>query len=233
VITVSHQSKADIAASYNYPPERIHVIYNWVADELTQAPTGDESPALNGRPYILTVAAVKPHKNLLTALDAIATLGPAVPHDYVIAGHTDVEPRYTELLRRRAADLGIEQQLHLVGAVDDQTLASLYRGADLLLLPSLYEGFGYPLIEAMHFGVPIVTANTGSLPEVAQCAALAVSPTDARAMAEAVEAALTDGSLRARLVAAGRRRGEQFTKERAVAGVLDVYRLLEGAPSPV
>jgi glycosyltransferase involved in cell wall biosynthesis len=224
VITVSQQSKSDIVEHYGYPAERVYVAYNWVSDELLTASSRQALlPAVCDRPYILSVGTVQPNKNYHTTIEAFARLAGKLPHTYVIAGRSDFGPAYTRQLQQRIAELGLSDRIHFLGAVDDALLAALYRNAGLLLFPSYHEGFGFPLIEAMHFGVPIVTSNAGSMPEVACDAALQVTPTDIVAMAEAIEAAVTDDSVRARLLAAARLGRNRFSKDRAVRTVLGVY----------
>lgn len=228
VIAVSEQSKADIVEVYHYPPERVHVVYNWIPEELIRADAGQTYRLPTDAPYILAVGTVQPHKNYHGAIAALALIARQVPHSLVIAGNDRFRPDYTDSLRRQAHSHGIGDRVHFAGPVDDATLASMYRGSDLLHFPSFYEGFGYPLIEAMHFGVPIVAATGGSMPEVAGDAALLVPPSDEAAMAGAIEAAVTDRALRARLIDLGRERLQRFSKERAVAGILAVYAAVGG-----
>jgi glycosyltransferase involved in cell wall biosynthesis len=127
---------------------------------------------------------------------------------------------YGDTLRRIKAEPGVRY----LGHVDDATLSALYRSAALLALPSLYEGFGLPLLEAMAHGLPAVVGNVGSLPELADGAALLVDPEDVSSIASGLERLLDDRSLREKLGAEGRRRAADFTWERAAAATREVLR---------
>ena len=123
-----------------------------------------------------------------------------------------------------------------LGHVDDATLAALYEGAAGLAFPSLYEGFGLPLLEAMERGLPALIGNRGSLPELAAGAALDVDPEDVRAIAAGLERLLVDRGLRRRLTVAGRKRAASYSWGRAAESVLSILVAAgrkEGAPAPV
>jgi len=112
----------------------------------------------------------------------------------------------------------------LTGRVSDERLIALYQGADLFVFPSLYEGFGLPVVEAMSCGVPVITSNRGALAEVAADAALLVDPEDPQALSAAMRRVLADSGLRAELSAAGRRRSEAFSWQKTAQATLAVYQ---------
>ncbi len=156
--------------------------------------------------FLLAVGTVEPRKNyhgLLAAYRLLKTRGVKVP--LVIAGGPGWG--YGDLPQRLALEPGV----HLLGHVDDAALQALYRNASVLAYPSLYEGFGLPLLEALEAGLPALVSNSGSLPEVAGEAALAVDPLQPEAIAEGLERMLLDADLRRRLSIAGRARAERFT----------------------
>jgi len=118
-----------------------------------------------------------------------------------------------------------------LGHVDDATLTALYDAATVLAFPSLYEGFGLPLLEAMAHGVPAVVGNAGALPELADGAAVLVDPEDVSSIAAGLERLLADAKLRQELGSAGKRRAAEFTWEKAAAATRDVLRRIALSPA--
>jgi glycosyltransferase involved in cell wall biosynthesis len=140
---------------------------------------------------------------------------------------------YEEELRAEAERLGLGAAVAFPGYVDDSDLEGLYAAASVFVFPSLNEGFGMPVLEAMGRGLPVVTSAVSSLPEVAGDAALLVDPTSVEDVAGATTRVLTDPALRDQLVAAGRRRPAQFTWVRAAEGTLATWhRALAQGPAP-
>jgi glycosyltransferase involved in cell wall biosynthesis len=172
-------------------------------------------------PFLLFLGTLEPRKNLLRLLDAFALLrGQGIPHRLVLAG--GLGWGYQPVLDRLAS-MGDGQVLR-VGRVLDRDLAALYRKAALMVYPSLFEGFGLPVLEAMACGTPVVTSNTSSLPEVAGDAALTVAPDDVRALAEAMRRAVTDEGVARRLRAAGPVQAARFTWRETARATLAVYQ---------
>jgi glycosyltransferase involved in cell wall biosynthesis len=170
---------------------------------------------LGGRPVLLSLSAKRPHKNLAALLEALALLEhrPIL----VIAGY---ETAYERELRDRARDLGLEDDVRWPGWLEPAELEGLWALTEGFVFPSLYEGFGLPVLEAMARGVPVACSNAASLPEVAGTAALLFDPRDPRAIADALRRLPAEAE---RLRRAGRDRASQFTWERAARGTLDVY----------
>ena len=139
----------------------------------------------------------------------------------------DVEYRK---MSRRVADLGLQDEVIFTGYVPDERLKSLLVQADILVFPSIYEGFGLPPLEAMACGVPVITSRRASLPEVVEDAALLLEdPLDAEEIAAKVELLLSDRDLRARLVGKGKERAHRFTWEKAAREVREIYdQVMEG-----
>ena len=179
------------------------------------------------QPYILHVGTNKPHKNLVRLVEAWANVPEPLRagHTLVFAGPHD--PRYPELslqVERR----GLQGQVRFLGRVSSGDLPPLYAGAQALVFPSLHEGFGLPILEAMASGIPVACSNRPSLPEVAGQAALYFDPEQAPDMARALSRLLGEPELRARLARAGREQAALFSWSRTAAQTLRVYRGLLG-----
>lgn len=206
VLTVSEYSKGRIAAWAGIDPTRIHNVGNGVDPAFNPG----VAPRPHPRPYVLAVSNRRTHKNEYRLFQAFAASNTAQGHDLLITGSP------TPVLDALSRQLGIEGRVQFLGAVDDTELPGLYRGARVLFFPSLYEGFGLPLIEAMACGLPCVTSTTTAMPEIAGDAAVCVDPLDVQAMARALDRALGDADLRRRLSAAGLRRASEYTWERVI-----------------
>lgn len=219
-IAVSEHTRESLVGALRVDPARVTVTYE-AAD-----PPGAVEPdravlARHGldAPFFLYVGAAYPYKNLGRLIDAFARGGGE--RKLVLAGdHED----FGAALRHRAADLGITHRVVFPGRVSEAELAALYGGALAYLFVSFSEGFGLPGLEAMSFGVPVVAARAGSLPEVYGDAAAYCDPHDSGSIADALTAVASDDGLRARLIDLGRRRVEQFSWPRTAEQTLAVYR---------
>ncbi|WP_354699227.1 glycosyltransferase [Paraconexibacter sp. AEG42_29] len=176
---------------------------------------------LGGRRVLLSASAKRPHKNLLRLLDAHASLPADTRPVLVLPGYST--PHEADLVARAAA-LGTTDDVRLPAWVSAADLEGLYALADAFVFPSLHEGFGLPVLEAMARGVPVVCSDRSSLPEVAGDAALLVDPEDVGALASALTHLLDDGALRERLSAAGVERAAQFTWSRTADLTVQAYR---------
>lgn len=210
VICVSESTRRDLLRYYQADERRIVTVHSGLAiNPATARPRN-----LPAR-YILFVSTVEPRKNLEILLDAFDRL------DYdgalVIVGKIGWKSEAI-VPRLRAANI---HHLDYLGAED---LAAVYAGAELFVFPSIYEGFGFPMLEAMAHGVPVIAANSSSLPEIGGDAALYFDPRDAQELAAAITRVLGDPALREQLVARGRARVGEFRWERAAAETLRVLR---------
>jgi len=173
------------------------------------------------RPILLTVSAKRPHKNLARLLGALASIPRERRPVLVLPGY---RTPHEEELRARASELGVTDDVRFLGWVSDEELEDLYRAADCFVFPSLHEGFGLPVLEAMARGLPVATSDRSSLAEVAGDAALLFDPEDEASLALAIERLLTEPELRARLAAAGPAQAGRFTWEATAAGCVESYR---------
>jgi glycosyltransferase involved in cell wall biosynthesis len=174
--------------------------------------------------YILFVGTLEPRKNVTTLLQAFGRVAAEQPQDGLHLVITGGSGWGGEDYMGLVADLGLHHLVRFTGFVDDAHLPDLYRNALLFVYPSLYEGFGLPVLEAMACGIPVITSNRSSLPEVAGDAALLVDPTQPEALAAAMSGLLHDGSWRQELRAKGLARSAAFTWEVVAQRTLAVYR---------
>jgi len=216
VIAVSEATRREVIAAYGLSPECVRAIPNGY-DPAEFAPVG---PATDdgGGPYVLYVGNLLPHKNLPRLIEAVARAGRQSPVRLVIAG-SGTPGRLAEI-RRLAEKAG--SRLELMPYVAQQALPALYRGATLVAMPSLAEGFGLPALEAMACGIPVVVGNTSAMPEVVGDAGLLVNPEDTGAISDAILRLLTQDPLRKELIARGLARATAFSWERTARKVLTV-----------
>lgn len=176
---------------------------------------GEVLPRAQERPYLLFIGNVKPHKNLPRLLGAFARLAPDIPHDLVIVGQRDGFITSDTAIEPLVAALG--GRARFTGWVGNRELRAWVQGADLLIQPSLYEGFGLSPLEAMASSCPVALSRAASLPEVGGDAALYFDPYDVEDIAGTIRRAVTDRALNAQLRAAGRARAATFRWDRAAA----------------
>jgi glycosyltransferase involved in cell wall biosynthesis len=228
ILADSAATRADLIELYQTPPEKISVLYcgihaafRPVADPLTLAAVRARY-GLGSAPFILAVSTLQPRKNYARLIQAFARL-PDQGVNLVIAGGKGwlFETIFSEVER-----LHLRERVIFPGFVADEDLPALYSAARLLAYPSLYEGFGLPMLEAMACGTPVVASTASCLPEVAGGAARLVTPTDVEALAAALDQVLADETLRRDLVAKGQTRAGQFSWEQSARQLLAIYREL-------
>lgn len=225
VIAVSHATAHDLTLLNGIPADKIRVVHSGVDPQL--APVTDEARirALRTRlgvegPFVLHVGSLQPRKNLTRLVEAFDRVKDAVPGlQMVLAGRRGwaYQPIFD-----RISQLGLADRVLVPGYVADEDLATLYSAASVYAFPSLYEGFGFPALEAMACGTPVVCSNVASLPEITGDAALSFAPTDVVGMANALHRVLTDPVLHADLGARGTRQAARFTWEAAGRETLNV-----------
>jgi alpha-1,3-rhamnosyl/mannosyltransferase len=227
IITVSNNSKRDLVDYFGISPARIEVIYNGVAARFRADLPPEESRRVAEkyglpRPYLLFLGGEKPHKNVRNVLRAFAEArrDRELPHGLVLAGPMPKNRSRVEALIE-ALDLG--DRVVRPGVVPEEDLPGLFAGADAFLYPTLYEGFGLPVAEAMACGVPVLTSSTSALQEIAGGYAYLVDPMDVDAIARGIVDLATDPKRRQEFAELGRRRAADFSWERAAAQTLKVY----------
>jgi glycosyltransferase involved in cell wall biosynthesis len=225
VITISSFSRSEISRFYRIPQSSIHVTHLAPADAFRDRgrPAPDQAGKFAGlKPYVLAVGNLQPRKNLARLAEAFAGVcRRGAPHRLVISGKTEWKESDVYSAIRAA---GIEDRVLLPGYVPDADLPALYRDADVFVFPSLYEGFGLPVLEAMACGTPVVCSNAASLPEVAGDAAVMADPCDTGAMENAIMRVVSDPDLRASLRAKGLARVAEFSWRRTAEETLAIYR---------
>jgi alpha-1,3-rhamnosyl/mannosyltransferase len=229
IIVCSQAVRGDLEQLLKVPPERVTVIPGAAAPVFR--PSSDaavrQTRELYRVPqrYILHVGVNKPHKNLETLLEAYHRYYTRTPAEgrasLVLVGEHD--PRYVTP-RRWAAQLGLARSVLALGNVPDEDLRDLYTGASCVAVPSLYEGFGLPVLEAMACGAPVVCSSSSALPEVAGEAAIQLDPRDTVGWTRTITRLLEDQALRESLRAQGLNRAARFSWEATARATLEVYR---------
>jgi glycosyltransferase involved in cell wall biosynthesis len=222
VVAVSRHTAEDLARRTRIDPRRVHVVP--LAGSLP-ASDQDVEKVLSrlkiSQPYVLFVGTLEPRKNLVRLARAYRRMAArGAPHPLVLAGPMGWHPQ--PLLRELSREAPGE--IVLTGRVEPNDLDALYRGAAVFAYPSLYEGFGLPVLEAMGRGTPCVVSSTSSLPEVAGEAALPVDPRSAAGLAEALERVTSDRELAGRLREAGLARAARFSWDETATRTLEVYK---------
>jgi glycosyltransferase involved in cell wall biosynthesis len=215
IIAVSEFTRAQVVALLGVPPERVRVIHHG-ARRL-------ELPAQKREPIVLSVGAIQKRKNTERLVEAFEVVGPE--WKLVLAGSTGFG---SEAVMKKIERSPVRSRISVLGYVTPEELGRWYARAMVFAFPSLDEGFGMPLLEAMSAGIPVVTSNRSALPEVAGEAALLVNPEDTAALARGLRDLTTSEALRDLLMGRGRARVREFTWEKAVRQTWDVYRELLG-----
>ena len=231
IITISENSKKEIVDYYHVPEDKVTII-NPAVDHSVFKPQSKSAVAavakkyrLN-KPYILSVCTLEPRKNLIGVLNAFAQLPEDIKQKYslVLVGGKgwldgEIEERFNELSKKYS--------LIKTGYVPDADLPALYSGAALFVYPALYEGFGMPPLEAMACGVPVITSDNSSLPEVVGDAAIKIKAEDTPRLAKEIDNVLTNKSLAADMVKKGLVQSEKFSWDDSAKKLLEVLENLQ------
>jgi glycosyltransferase involved in cell wall biosynthesis len=226
IITVSQHAKREIVAGLHVAPDKVHVIYEAAAPHYHVMTDAAELDRVRQRyrlqkPFVLYVGTIEPRKNLTRLVAAFARAKRLRPDlELILAGQLGWQ--YASLLTA-IEELNLGSAVRRLGYVPDEDLPALYNLARVLAFPSLYEGFGLPVIEAMACGTPVLTSNGSSLAEIAAEAGYLIDPLDVEAIASGLLRLSTDDDLHARLRAAGLARAAQFSWQRAAAETVRVY----------
>ncbi len=228
IIADSQNTKTDLMNQFEVDGRKIRVVYPGVADRFRRRLGDGERHEWLERlgirePYLLFVGNPKPHKNLDNVIKAFGRALEIEPFEGQLVCVGDREGREMKF-RQRAAQLGIADRVLLAGHVDDEALPALYQSATLFIYPTLYEGFGLPVVEAMASRVPVITSNTSALKEVAEGYGHLVNPLDVEEIAKAIVQCMTDPDHRRSLARRGAKRAEEFRWSRTAEQTLEVYR---------
>jgi glycosyltransferase involved in cell wall biosynthesis len=224
VIAVSQSTRADLLGLPGLSAERIDVVHGGLGTVRRVEPLSEHETrarfGLGERQLLLSLSAKRPHKNLLALIGALALIEPARRPLLVLPGYpTDYEAE----LRARVTQLGLDADVRLPAWLEGGELEGLWAIARAFVFPSLYEGFGLPVLEAMARGVPVACSDVSSLPEIAGDAALLFDPRSEQQISGAIVALLSDATLAGELAAKGRARAAEFTWQRAARETLAVY----------
>ena len=222
VIAISEVTREDVMREYRVAPDRVVTIYPGVDPRFFARQ--DHPRVAGGRPRLVFPGAPVARKNIEVVLQAMANADPQSAlgrAELVITGAT--ADRFPEVVAR-IESLGLQQRVDWAGLVPLDQMPATLAAADAVVYPSLYEGFGFPPLEAMAVGTPVVASTASCLPEILGDAAILVDAADAARFATAVEKVLSDSRTRARLIQAGHQRAAAFTWKRCAYQTLDVYR---------
>jgi glycosyltransferase involved in cell wall biosynthesis len=235
VVAVSQSARRDLLTFHDIPEDRVSVVheaagpaFEVVTDPIKRARIRMRY-ALPDR-FVLYVGAIEPRKNLPRLVDAFAVARAAgIPHELVCVGPYGWSSRdlYDHVDRR-----GLRAVVHFTGYVPADDLPVIYNLAEFFVFPSIYEGFGLPVVEAMACGTPVITSSTSSLDEIAATAALTVDPYDVDGLTNAIIALASDAALRKNLSARGLKRASEFSWTRTAKEMLALYARVAGAPIP-
>jgi glycosyltransferase involved in cell wall biosynthesis len=229
IVADSTHTALDLQRVWGVSPARIAVVQG-ATDHERYYPITDQGQlnrvraryGVGGGPYILALSRIEPRKNFARLIEAFHAAHHAakLPHRLIIGGRKGW--LYDEIFAK-VQTLGLEEIVHFCGFVDESDLPALYSGADFFAYPSLYEGFGLPIIEALACGTPVLTADNSCLPEAAGPGALYVNAMDGESLAQAIMQLATDASLRQTLARAGRAHALQFTWARSAGQLQQAY----------
>jgi glycosyltransferase involved in cell wall biosynthesis len=235
VLTPSEFSKQRILDAYNLSDDKVVVlpygvssVFHPVARETAQRSMRTSLPPL---PFILTVGDLQPRKNhlgLIQAFEDLIAAHPALPHHLLVVGK---ETWYSPTIRAAAKKSQVADRIHFTGFVDDEEVRRLYGACDLFVYPSLYEGFGLPILEAMACGRAVACSNTSAMPEVADSAALLFDPSSRRDLVFSMRDLLLNPELRQRMERLSVQRAAMFSWSSSAAKTLDVYYAVAGGAS--
>lgn len=229
IITDSEHSKRDIVQHFRIPEGKIRVIY--LGYTLPSEDTDDQQRLQDmllrygiAQPYLLFVGVIEPKKNLERLIDAFVLLQEesslGKERQLVIAGG---KGWLSDQLYRKVRDQQLEHRVLFTGFIPEKELSLLYRGAELFVFPSLYEGFGLPVVEAMSYGTPVVTSSVSSLPEIVGEAGMLVDPYEPSDICRGIRTVLSDTSLQAQMKEAGLAQARKFSWQRTAEETYNVY----------
>ncbi len=225
VIAISQAVKESLVEQFGLPPEQIAVVPHGVEPRFFEEPPADTTNSPTKVPYFFYGGGVDPRKRVELILDALASIQHDIPEHFVLCGQTHGR---TKQIQQYIHSLGLGSRVKMLPYVTDAELVGLYRGATGFVFPSLYEGFGLPILEAQAARCPVITTRRSAMPEVAGSAALYLEPadefTERAALANHMRALSQDAALRARLANEGQENARRFTWQHTAALTLRTYQ---------
>ncbi len=217
VIAVSENTKRDLVRLYGVPEEKVRVIY----EGFTQTQSPHQSRSETGKPYFFFVGRLETRKNVIRMVEAFELFKEktGLSHELLLAGKPGYG--YSEI-RKRIAKSKYREAIREAGYVDNAEKGRLFHGAEAFLFPSLYEGFGLPVIEAQRAGIPVITSNTSSLPEIAGEGAILIDPARPEMIADAMETLVRNPEKRADIMRKALHNSQRFSWEKCAEGLVDV-----------
>lgn len=222
IITVSKSSKDDIVQYFRVSPYNVSVVNN--AYDSNVFKTGSARPTSlpdDVNTYLLVIGAAYPHKNLARLVEAVAKLSPEISHQLVIVGGRE---EYKKVLRQKMHTLNLNHKIKFIDYAPFEELPRLYAHAAAFIFPSLYEGFGIPLVEAMACGCPVISSNVSSLPEIGGDAVYYIDPYSVDSIAKGITRLVNDEPLRQELIQKGLERVKVFSWEKSAR---EIYQILK------
>lgn len=222
VIAVSENTKKDLQEKFH--AENVHVIYNAASKSFKQIPKSELADFILQtrlpKNFFLAVGTLIPRKNYVRLMRAFALFRKNNPgHNLIIVGKKGWN--YHEI-ENAIKEYRLSGEVHILGYLSEKSLAGLYNLAQALVFPSLYEGFGIPLLEAMQCGCPVIASNTSSIPEVTGDAAIMIDPHSPEEIAEAMEKITKDSDLRSTIIEKGHAQSKKFSWEKAAKELVEI-----------
>lgn len=229
IITISHSSKDDIIEEYHVAPSKVDVVHLGIK-EMANRMSSEESKKIVEKhevkkPFLLFVGTLQPRKNIARLIEALSLLKDKEV-DMVIIGRRGWQ--FEEILEA-PMKFGVTDRVHFLENISDAELPAFYEECELFVMPSLYEGFGLPVLEAMKYGAPVAASDISSLPEAGGNAAIYFNPEDSADIAKKIEKVLDDKNLRPEMIKKGHEQVKKFSWEKAAREVLDVFEEVGGA----
>jgi glycosyltransferase involved in cell wall biosynthesis len=223
VITISNFSRGEIMKHLHVPPEKVSVVYCGAKEQDSSGTAlRQESKVLRDipQPFMIAFSSLSAHKNIARLMAAFAKISSDVPHSLVLIGHMPEKSSEIKAELQRAGD----HRIHFTGFIPGEDVDGLMKRASLFVFPSLYEGFGLPILDAQEAGVPIACSNVAALPEVAGEGALLFDPLSVDDMAEKLKRALLDADLRESLTKKGTQNAARFSWDKAARETMNIYK---------
>jgi len=226
IIAVSHQTKNDIIDFYKIAPEKIEVIYQSAGDYLRDDISNEEIERVKKKfhlpaDYILSVGTVEERKNLFLVLKSLALLKSKLSIPLVVAGRATA---YKRILQDYLSEVKMSEQVFFIDNISTEELQPLYAGAKLFVYPSRFEGFGIPVIEALHYGIPVVAAKGSCLEEAGGPSSKYINPDDENEMADIIEGILINASLQKEMREAGKYFVKKFNSAHFAHSLMTCYK---------